>query len=112
MEVSREQQLMQTIINNAWEDEAFKQELMNSPQEVIEKVLEQKINLSDGKQIQVVDQTDSNVIYINIPAEPNMENVELNEEQLEAVAGGTSPFPFPSTNWQDLIDLITGKDGR
>jgi len=28
------------------------------------------------------------VVYINIPALVNLENIELNEEQLELVAGG------------------------
>jgi len=34
----------------------------------------------------VRDQTDESTIYINIPAIVNIDNMELNEEHLEAVA--------------------------
>ncbi len=44
--------------------------------------------MPEGKTIIVKDQTDASTVYINIPAEQKMDDVELNEEQLEAVAGG------------------------
>ncbi|WBX76783.1 NHLP leader peptide family RiPP precursor [Tenacibaculum ovolyticum] len=88
MELTKEQKLLQTVVQKAWEDINFKQELLVNPIVAIEKLIGQRISLPEGKTIVVCDQTDPSVVYINIPAEPNMDNMELNEEQLEAVAGG------------------------
>ncbi len=89
MKLTKEQELMQSIMNEAWESEDFKKELVSNPIEAIEKLTGEKISLPEGKQLVITDQTDEKTIYINIPSEPNMEDIELNEEQLEAVAGGT-----------------------
>lgn len=90
MELSKEQKLIQTIVNEAWENEAFKQELISNPIKAIEKLTGEMVQLPEGKQLVVRDQTDENTIHINIPQEQNLEDVELDEEQLEAVAGGRS----------------------
>lgn len=103
------QHLIQTIIGKAWEDNKFKTELLSNPKEAIESLTQQEIHLPEGKQIQAVDQTNPDIIYINIPAEPNMENMELNEEQLEAVAGGTPPVDLSAL--LDAINILSGKDG-
>lgn len=50
--------------------------------------MRQRVQLKEVQTLVVSDQTDDSTIYINIPAEQKMEDVELNEEQLEAVAGG------------------------
>ncbi len=42
----------------------------------------------------VRDQTDESTVYINIPANADIDDIELNEEQLEAAAGG---FISPSS---------------
>jgi len=109
MEFTKEQKFIQEIVQKAWEDAAFKEELVNNPVKAIEKLTGKKIELSEGKTLVVRDQTDELTVYINIPAEQNMEDVELNEEQLEIVAGGgtldpifgpyiPSPtFPYPDT---------------
>lgn len=100
MELTKEQKLFQTIINKAWEDEAFKQELINNPYEAIENLTGEKVQLPAGKKLVVRDQTNDEVIYINIPTEQKMDDVELNEEELEAVAGGqslpTNPISTPT----------------
>ncbi|WP_298511869.1 NHLP leader peptide family RiPP precursor [uncultured Kordia sp.] len=87
-EQKKSQELLQKIIYKAWEDETFKQALVVNPIEAIEKATGEKINLPKDKTLIVRDQTCSSTIYINIPAEPNMEDIELNEEQLEFIAGG------------------------
>ena len=61
---------------------------MANPAEAIEKVTGHKLNLPAGKTLVVRDQTNKSTVYINIPAKPNTEDVVLNEDQLEAVAGG------------------------
>jgi len=87
MEFTQEQKLLQKIVHEAWENETFKQELINSPVKAIEKFTGKKLNLG-GKTLVVKDQTDESVVYINIPTEQKIDDVELNEEQLEVVAGG------------------------
>ncbi|MFD0862931.1 NHLP leader peptide family RiPP precursor [Sungkyunkwania multivorans] len=88
MKTTREQQLFQTIINEAWGNDAFKHALIENPVEAIEELTGEKLYMPEGKQLIVRDQTDPSTIYINIPAEPNMDDIELNEAQLEVIAGG------------------------
>ena len=88
MELTKEQKLLQTIVRKAWDDAAFKQELIADPVNAIENLTGKRVKLPEGKTIVVRDQTDASVVYINIPAEPNMDDMELNEEQLEIIAGG------------------------
>ena len=91
MELTKEQKLFQTVVQKAWEDTAFKQELINNPIDAIENLTGKRVKLPEGKTVVVRDQTDASVVYINIPAEPNMDDMELTEEQLEIVAGGGDP---------------------
>lgn len=94
MEFSQEQKLYAEIVQKAWEDADFKNELVANPVAVIEKLTGRKLDLPAGKTLVVRDQTDESTVYINIPAQPQMD-VELNEEQLEAAAGGANiPLPF------------------
>lgn len=88
MEFTQEQKLYGEIVRKAWEDAQFKNELMANPVAAIEKLTGQKLNLPQGKTLVVRDQTNETTVYINLPAKPNTEDVELNEDQLEAVAGG------------------------
>ena len=97
MELTREQKVLKTVITKAWEDESFKQELIKSPLEAIEKATGEAVQVPAGKTLVVRDQTDASVIYINIPAQPKVDDVEMTEAQLEAVAGGAG-----------FIDIFTG----
>ena len=94
MELTKEQKVAQQIITEAWNNPTFKQELINSPIEAIEKLTGETIKLPEGvNRMEVVDQTDSTCSYFNLPAKPNMEDVELTDEQLEAVSGGDGGVP-------------------
>jgi len=88
MEITEEQKLYQEVIQKAWEDESFKEELKTNPIDAIEKLTGDTLDIPEGKTLVVRDQTDESTVYINIPAQKKMEDVELNEEQLEKVAGG------------------------
>ena len=90
MESTKENQLFNQLVEKAWGDEKFKKELIQNPVETIEKLTGKKLDLPKGKEIVVRDQTNESSVYINIPAKPNMEDLQLTEEQLEAVAGGYS----------------------
>lgn len=97
MKITKTQELLQSVIQKSWEDENFKQELIENPVKTIEQLTGEKINLPAGKTIVVKDQTDEAIVYINIPAKLNLEDLELTEEQLEAVAGGgdeNNGFPW------------------
>ncbi|MBL4605176.1 MAG: NHLP leader peptide family RiPP precursor [Flavobacteriaceae bacterium] len=108
MERTKEQKLFQTIVKRAWEDNAFKQELIASPLNAIENLTGERIKLPEGKTIVVRDQTNESVVYINIPAEANMDDMELNEEQLEIIAGGGS---LPGAVLQNSTDPLNGLVG-
>lgn len=94
MEFTKEQKLFQKVVNKAWEDATFKEELLNNPLEAIEKLTGAKLNIPEGKTFVVRDQSDESKVFINIPPKQETNDVELNEEQLEAVAGGTSIYPI------------------
>lgn len=99
--MSKDQKILNEIILKAWEDDTFKQSLIQDPIKTIEETFNKKLKLPEGKNLVVKDQTSGEVVYINIPQK--LKNVELTEEQLEAVAGGVhgpegctpSPFPIP-----------------
>lgn len=90
MEFTQEQKLYAEIVQKAWEDENFKKELLANPVQTIEKLTGKELNLPEGKTLVVRDQTAEDIVYINIPAKPKID-FELNESQLEAVAGGAEP---------------------
>jgi hypothetical protein len=107
MEFSQEQKTYAEIVQKAWDDASFKNELTANPVAAIEKLTGNKLNIPAGKTLVVRDQTDQNTVYINIPAKQSMD-VELNEEQLEAAAGGTGGIEGTIFN----PDIITIFDPR
>ncbi len=95
--ITQEQQkegveLMKTLALKAWESSTFKEQLIENPVSTIESVTGQK--MPSDTNIIVEDQTDTSKIYLNIPRKVEINELELTDEQLEMVAGGT--------------DLITG----
>ena len=85
---TKKEQIIQAVISKAWEDAEFRKELLSNPIEAIEKLTGVVVVLPEEKELVVVDQTDKSKVYLNIPAEPELENTELTEEQLEIIAGG------------------------
>ena len=92
MEFSQEQKTYAEIVQKAWDDADFKKELIVNPVDAIEKLIGKKLDLPAGKKLVVRDQTDESTVYINIPAKSNLDDVELHEEQLDLVAGGSFPI--------------------
>jgi hypothetical protein len=66
---------IEQIVTRAWEDEEFKQELVNNPKPVIEQATGEK--LSEGLIIRVVQET-ANIRYIILPPQS-----EISPEKLE-----------------------------
>jgi hypothetical protein len=94
---------MQQVISKAWTDAEFKKTLLSNPISAIEKLTGDKITLPKGKRMEVYDQSNHDVIYLNIPPQPDLDDVELTDADLELVAGGVYPIgiidgcfpPFP-----------------
>jgi hypothetical protein len=82
------QAVVKSILTRCWEDANFKRELLANPVGTLEKYSDSKLNIPEGKQLIVVDQTDPSKVYFNIHAKPNFDSLELTDEQLELVAGG------------------------
>ncbi|MFD1602899.1 hypothetical protein ACFSJW_24725 [Flavobacterium artemisiae] len=105
--MTNDQKILDAIVKKAWKDPAFKNDLITRPVATIESFLGRPLHLPEGQSIAFVDQTDSSTIFINIPAEINMEDAELNEEQLDLVAGGdgdtTPPIIIKPTNSSSTI---------
>jgi hypothetical protein len=85
--------LLKVLAQKAWENAAFKEQLINNPIKTIEGVMDKNLEGFDKKFI-VEDQTNENVIYFNIPAQPRMNDLELTEEELEQIAGGATPAVY------------------
>ena len=79
------------VITKAQNDSEFLNRLIKAPEDALKNFLgEQYVPLK--RSIVVEDQTDDSIIYFNIPAEPNLDDLELSQDQLELVAGGGTPF--------------------
>ena len=107
MEFTQEQKSYEEIVQKAWDDSSFKNDLTADPISAIEKLTGHKLNIPEGKTLVVRDQTDESTVYINIPAKPSMD-VELNEEQLEVVAGGTGHTVF-NPEFETILDILKPK---
>jgi len=106
MNLTKEQKQMNELITKCWEDENFKQELLANPIQTIEKFKGSPLNIPEGTNFVVTDQMNPSKVYFNIMAKPNMDDIELTDDQLEAVAGGIdNPIPFP-LNPPNLFDII------
>lgn len=69
------------LVAKAWEDEAFKAELLSDPMKVFK---ENGIELTDGIEVRMVENTAETVHFI-LPPEPSG---ELSDDQLQGAAGG------------------------
>jgi hypothetical protein len=86
--------LLKNLTQKAWKSAAFKDQLINNPTATIEQVTGKSLKDLGDKRIVVEDQTDESVIYINIPAQMDINELELTEEELEMIAGGVTPVVY------------------
>jgi hypothetical protein len=87
-------ELVKTLAMKAWESASFKEQLIKNPVVTIGQITGKDLSNFADKKIVVEDQTDVSVIYLNIPAKVNIDELELNEEQLEMIAGGATPLAY------------------
>ena len=76
MEASNEQLIIQQVLFEAWDNPIFKAQLLANPVVAIRRLTGLDIELPPGKSLAVFDQSDENLICLNIPPKPN-----LNSEQ-------------------------------
>lgn len=88
------QELVNTLVSKAWDDAEFKDRLVKAPLAAIEEVTGKRINLSKGKKIVVNDFSHGDYNVMVIPPKPNVDDLDLTDEQLEQVSGGVTPTPF------------------
>ena len=89
MEITQGQQVYGEIVQKAWDDNKFKNNLVSNPVETIEKFTGSRFSLPEGQTLVVIDQTNESILYLNIPRKVDISELELTDEQLEMVAGGT-----------------------
>lgn len=78
------------LIDKLWKDEALKNDFIGNPKPILEKEFGAKI--PDGVDIQVLEETEGKHYFV-IPLNPAKYGDQLNDAQLEEVAGGTVTFP-------------------
>jgi hypothetical protein len=83
---SQATEAFESLIAKAQEDASFREALISNPRETIRN--EVNIGFDENVKIVVRDQTDASTAYINIPRQPDIDALELTDEQLEMVAGG------------------------
>lgn len=77
---------IQTVINKAWDDHQFRENLIQDPKASIKAAT--GLNVPSDFNLKFTDQTDASKVFINIPPKPDFDDMELTDEQLEEVAGG------------------------
>ena len=73
------------IISKAWKDESYKQELLSNPKAIFEQ--EFGVELPEEISIQVLEENSTTLNFV-LPMHPETSGHELNESELEAIAGG------------------------
>ncbi len=87
------QELYTELIQKAWESNFFKNQLIVDPKATISEYLGKDYHLfEDGKKLIVEDQTNDSFIYFNIPPKPNLDDLELTDEELMMISGGEGPL--------------------
>lgn len=88
--LKKSQKLVEALISKAWNDSSFKEQLVNNPKETILK--EAGVSFNEESMVIVEDQTDIGVVYLNIPRKLNFDDLELSDDDLEKVAGGSGTW--------------------
>jgi hypothetical protein len=86
--INKSQVLFQELVTKSRQSNTFKEQLISSPKITIAALTGFKSILSTEIKIIVEDQTNTKVIYLNIPRKVNMADLELTNMELEAISAG------------------------
>lgn len=75
-----------SVIEKLHQDPKLKDEFIASPINVFNRLTGKSLVLPEGFSLRIIDNTDPKILNLRIP--PNMDDVELDDEELEMVAGG------------------------
>jgi hypothetical protein len=92
--LAKRSEFERSLIEKAWEDEVFRQELLTNPQAVYLK--ETGHEIPEGFEIEIINETPGTIKMV-LPQNPVPAELEdeLSDEALEAVAGGFIRVPRP-----------------
>lgn len=114
MELVESKLFYSKIIERAWDDPNFKENLLENPKVAITKLFGTEFNLPKGIILKVRDQSDGNIAYINIPR--NINEMELSDQELEYVAGGDvgdngwNPIKWIGTGLHAIVHAVSTID--
>ena len=79
--------LIEPLVQRTYQDPAFKAEFMENPLEVIRNEAGIDFEIPEKSRFVVIDKSDPHALYITLPV--NEDSLELTDEELELIAGGT-----------------------
>lgn len=71
MERTKEQLMIQEVLTEAWNNPGFKADLLTDPLTAIQQLTGLELHLPPGKTLAVVDQSDNDIIWLQIPPQPD-----------------------------------------
>ena len=82
------EEVFKTIFTKWNKNASFKKQFIERPIETLEEEVGKKMNLPEWKKKLIVeDQSDTSIIYLNIPANEELD-FEMTEKEMEMVSGG------------------------
>lgn len=84
--------IVNDLVEKSYNNSNFKKEFISNPKKLIES--EYNVKVHDDIKLVVEDQSDVSTVYFNIPRKVDIDALELTEEQLERVSGGSSGWCF------------------
>ena len=101
-EQKKGQEVFFRIISEAWENEDFKNDLLENPEEALEKFFGRKLPID--KKIKITDQSDPEYLYINIPVKP--QNVSRKATDKPAKPARSSKSDRVMTDYKGLYNTL------
>ena len=88
IEIKEAEYLFNDIVKTCQKNINFKEDLIKNPKKVIYK--KYGLKLKPNQKCVVEDQTDNSIMYLNIPKVYNIQELELTDEELETISGGST----------------------
>lgn len=84
------QLLINDLIAESHKNQNFKENLIANPKTTIEEFTNFDVKITKDIHLCVEDQTQKDIIYLNIPRRIDLDDIELTQEELETVSGGST----------------------